>query len=191
MSLETIPSINLIIGPMYSAKTTELVRRLSIYNDIGKRCVYVNTCLDDRSESVFSSHNKTIGNLPFDSLKVEDLRSVDISRYDVIGVDEAQFFQNLKGVVLDWVENRGKILVVAGLNGDFSRAPFGGIVDLLPYCDGVMMLSPFCASCISRGIMRSAHFTKRKKGVLGGVVVVGGKGSYDPVCRDCYLASDS
>jgi thymidine kinase len=176
---------------MYSAKTTELLRRLSIYNDIGKRVVYINTCLDDRSESTFSTHNKTIGSLPFNSLKVENLRSVDVSQYDVIGVDEAQFFQNLKDVVLDWVENRGKILVVAGLNGDFSRAPFGGIADLLPYCDGVMMLSPFCALCISKGSMRSAHFTMRKKGVSGGVVVVGGKGCYDPVCRDCYLASDS
>jgi thymidine kinase len=189
MSLETCPSINLIIGPMYSAKTTELLRRLSIYNDIGKRVIYVNTCIDDRTDTAFSTHNKTIGKLPFDSVKVEDLRSIDVSYYDVVGIDEAQFFPNLKDIVLDWVEKRGKILVVAGLNGDFVRSPFGGILDLLPYCDGVVMLSPFCTSCISKGQMRSAHFTKRKRGVSGGVVLVGGKASYDPVCRDCYLDS--
>jgi thymidine kinase len=99
-----------------------------------------------------STHNVTIGNIPFDSIKIEMLGLCDISKYDVIAIDEAQFFRDLKNIVVDWVETQKKIVIVAGLNGDFRRQPFGEINELIPYCDAITKLTAFCVSCRKKGL---------------------------------------
>lgn len=185
MSLTCHSSLDIIFGPMYSNKTTEVIRRLIIFHDIGLKVLYINTTLDDRSDQAFSTHNQTIGKIPFDALKTKCLSTQNIDKYDVIAVDEAQFFNDLKTAVLDWVENKGKSVIIAGLNGDFRRQPFGQIIDLIPYADSVTKLTPYCSSCIKKGEMKTAHFTKRTAASQS-EILIGGKESYIPVCRKCY-----
>ena len=62
MSFDSIASIDMIIGPMYAGKTTELLRRLSIYKEMGLRCCYINSDKDNRSSGSFSTHNKVLQN---------------------------------------------------------------------------------------------------------------------------------
>jgi thymidine kinase len=178
-------SLELIIGPMMCSKTTELIRRLTIYHELGLNVLYVNTLLDSRSELNFSTHNKTIGTIFFDAIKVSSLDEVNVENYDVIGIDEAQFFKELKKNVLTWTDLKKKIVIVAGLNGDYKRDKFGEILDIIPLCDKLTKLSSFCTECSKSGKIRDAHFTKRtvnddKK------VLIGGNESYTPTCRDCY-----
>jgi len=189
MNLPFTPSIDVITGPMYCGKTTEIMRRLVIYHEMDMRVLYVNTKLDTRTETAFSSHNKTIGAVPFDTLKVTDLKECDIRHYDVIAIDEAQFFDHLKDTILNWTEKEGKIVIVAGLNGDYQRKPFGELNDLFPYCDTITKLTPFCMLCKrNRGACQTispAQFSKRLV-ASDEEVLIGGKDMYIPVCRKCY-----
>ena len=101
------PSLNLIIGPMYAGKTTELLRRLNIYQEFGFKTLYVSSSLDSRSNLPFSTHNpllKSIGKI--DSIKVKNLFDVNFEQYNVIGIDEGQFFSDLKNYVTSSI-NKG------------------------------------------------------------------------------------
>jgi thymidine kinase len=150
------------------------------------KVLYLNSSKDNRTPDSFSTHNCTIGTLPFESVKTDDLK-VDIQNFDVIGVDEAQLFTNLKSSVLNWVENEKKIVIISGLNGDFRRKPFGEVNELVSYCDSVTKLTPFCISCKRyNNTIRAAHFTKRTTGDES-TVLIGGKDLYIPTCRECFL----
>jgi len=187
MNLSFIPSIDIITGPMYCGKTTETIGKLIVYHEIGMRTLYVNTKMDTRSDNAFSTHNKTVGSVPFDCVKVEDLRECKVENYDVIAIDESQFFDNLKDIVLDWVERQNKIVIISGLSGDFQRNKFGQIVDLFPYADTVTKLSSFCMECKkNENKITPAHFTKRTVHA-DSKILIGGKESYIPVCRKCFL----
>lgn len=149
--------------------------------------LYVNSTKDTRSNNAFSTHNCTIGQIPFDSIKVENLEDVKIDNYEVIAIDEASFFSNLKNTVIDWVEKHDKIVIVAGLSGDYQRRPFGEINDLIPFCDSITKLTAFCVNCKNtQNIIKPAHFTKRIV-QSDEKVLVGGKGMYIPVCRKCFI----
>jgi len=114
------------------------------------------------------------------------LDGFDVSKYDVIAVDEAQFFRDLKENVLKWVEKMKKIVIVGGLNGDFKRDNFGRINELISYCDTITKLNSFCVLCRKRGIMKAGLFSKRVNLEDDSTVLIGGKDVYLPTCRECF-----
>ena len=179
-------SLDLIIGPMFSGKTTELIRRLNTFKSIGQRCLYINSKIDDREDGNFSSHNKTINDVGVDSVKVQELSHINFNDYDVIGIDESQFFlfADLMSNVMTLVEDEGKYVIMSGLNGDFTRKKFGYILDFVPVCSDIVMLHPLCKVCGEKGIINNACFSKKlttsKKVVEAGY-------NYSAVCRKCYL----
>lgn len=188
MNLESFPSIHIIIGPVQSGKTTELIRRLMISHLVGKKVLYINSVLDTRSTEFFSTHNLSIRDVPFKGVKLDKLSGYDISEYEVIGVDESQFFDDLKVNVLQWVETFGKMVVVCGLDGDYKRENFGHISELLSYCDSVSKLHAFCMSCRKKGESGLGIFSKRLV-ENSSSVLIGGEEMYLPVCRKCYVSS--
>jgi thymidine kinase len=194
MDLSIVPGINIILAPMYAGKTTEILRRLMIYHEMGMKVLYINSGKDTRSGDVFSSHNCTIGNIPFDAIKLERLANLSEQaefQHDVIAVDEAGLFPDLKEHVMKWVEVYDKIVIVAGLNGDFKRDPFGQVNELIPLCDSIIKLTPFCINCKKNyGIVKAGLFTRRIV-QSDETILIGGKDSYIPVCRDCYLDYDT
>lgn len=185
------PSIDLIIGPMFSGKTTELFRRLTIFLDATFSLIYINSILDTRNEDVASSHNSSLTlKLPgLTMLKIDSLMSVveSCKAYDIIVIDEGQFFPDLKAFCLVMSETCKKKVIVAGLNGDFQRNPFGQINDLIPVCDNITKLYPFCKKCIEKKILKHALFSKRTNTSNSDVILVGNKTEYIPVCRSCYI----
>lgn len=193
-SINIESSLDLIIGPMYSGKTTELIRRLNIYAaTMHLKVLYVNAKIDTRSSNEFSTHNPmflSLGDLK--AVKIEKLSDLaNPSVYDVIGIDEAQFMPDLEEYVMKFVEEYKIKVIVAGLNGDHMRRPFGQVLDLIPLCDNIQKLSPFCVPCCNQDkIIKKAPFTKR---IVSGTdtVVIGGKETYIPVCRECYLSQKS
>ena len=96
--------IDLIIGPMYSAKTTELIRRLTIYAELGLKVLYINSGLDDRDTKegeFFSTHNPTLQFTSLDSAKITSIKTqrlndilISACSFDIIGIDEAQLFSD-------------------------------------------------------------------------------------------------
>lgn len=107
-----------------------------------------------------------------------------IQEADCIGIDEGQFFPDLVQFCEE-MANKGKVLVIAALDGTFQRKPFGSVLDLVPMAEDVIKLSAVCMQC-----HRPASFTKRTVNDTA-VEVIGGADKYISVCRSCFQGSGS
>ena len=173
-------SLHLVLGPMASGKTTELLRRASTAVAMGLKVGYFNSHLDTRSLEEISSHRPTMKEEGITYLKVASL-PVSVSEFDLILLDEAQFFDSLYSTVEHWL-TQGKEIVIAGLNGDYQRKAFGQILSLIPLCSSLQLLTAYCRSCAELDhCLVPAPFTKR---VVPGnsQILIGGTESYQPVC---------
>lgn len=185
--------LDIIVGPMYSGKTNKLMSELNVYATMGASVLYINNSLDNRSQEDFSTHNPMVTSLGIiDGCKTENLYDIysKCKNYLIIGIDEAQFFPDLKNFVLDLVEKEGKRVIVAGLNGDFKRESFGQILSLVSYCDRFTKLSSFCKICADHKKIKEAHFShllKNIDNIKDDNICIGGKSEYIPLCRECYL----
>ena len=117
--------IELIMGPMFSGKSTELLRRLNRHEFAGNRVLLVKHQADMRykgSESRVVTHdqNSRKAQLSTDDL-TRDLTDEILSNYDVLGIDEAQFFDKEILTIVESIANSGKIVILAGLDGSFHR----------------------------------------------------------------------
>lgn len=168
-------SLRIIMGNMFSGKTSEMIRRLKRYKVIGKRVVVVNSQKDIRSsEEVLRTHD----NVTFRCIKTNDLNDVNTEGCDVVAIDEAQFFTGLKTFVEKELTT-GKTILLAGLDGDYKQRKFGELLDCIPLADEVTKLTAMCMDCMDG---TQGPFTKRivksKK-----LELVGGDDMYKAVCR--------
>lgn len=168
-------SLKIIMGNMFSGKTTELIRRLKRYKVIGKRILVLNSSLDTRSsDEVLKTHD----NSKFECLKVSNLEDVDYSKVDIIAVDEAQFFSDLKSFV-EKVLTDNKTILLAGLDGDYKQEKFGEIIDCIPLADKVFKITAMCMEC-----MDGTHGPFTKRIVQNDKLeLVGDHDIYKAVCR--------
>jgi thymidine kinase len=185
-------------GNMFSGKTTALNGELSDLSVQNLRVIKLTHQVDQRTDVAISdesgsTHNPCYNKLPPNIIcrQVTSLREVDVSKFHVIGVDEAQFFDDLVEAVEYWVEILGKHVRVAGLNGDFQKRKFGHILDLIPKADESRHLHARCRICMDeleqlnfRGniLSISGPFTKRL-GLSTSQIEIGGASKYIPVCR--------
>ena len=168
-------SLKIIMGNMFSGKTTELVRRLKRYDIIGKRIMVVNSNKDTRSpHEVLQTHDNT----KYNCIKTDDLNNLNYESVDVIAIDEAQFFTGLKKFVENVLESK-KTIILAGLDGDYKQRKIGEIIECIPLADKVFKISAMCMEC-----MDGTHgpFTKR---IVKNeeTELIGGKEMYKAVCR--------
>lgn len=98
---------------------------------------------------------------------------------EVIGIDEGQFYPDLVECVEQWAD-AGKIIIIAALDGDFRRKPFGRVLELVPLAEHVTKLSAVCTGC-----GRDAAFTKRTVAAMQ-LQLIGGSEAYVPNCRQCF-----
>jgi thymidine kinase len=181
--------LELILGPMFSGKTTQIIQIHNNYSYIGKKVVVINFSEDKRyHDTMLSTHDrKMIPCILSDDL-VDNWSNTlnphysEMNEADVILINEGQFFKGLKEVVIDMIEKQGKIVYICGLDGDFKRQKFGELLDLIPYCDKVTKLTSLCSVCRNgkKGLF-SCRVTKET------AQVVIGSDNYKPLCRSCYL----
>lgn len=182
-------SIEIIVGPMFSGKSTELIRRCNNYEAIGFNVLIINHVLDTRCEqnSVQTHSNNTKKAIKCEKLMELDISHIKSSKINVIAIDEAQFFKDL----LDFVkimETKDIILLIAGLDGDCKRNPFGDILSCIPYCDQVTKLN---AMCMVRKDGTLGAFTKRISNLENeNQIDVGGSDKFIAVCRKEYLRNN-
>jgi len=188
----------LIYGPMMSGKSSRLMFEISVYSKFVK--VLLITCeLDERelnvaqignNKSFITTHNNIFRNLS-DNVdcvrsKIDQLENIDFLNYDVIAIDEAQFYPGLNKIVRNWVNNHGKFVLVCGLVGDYKNNQFGEMLNLIPFCDfNPIILTAKCKECVDNdGTIKKAHFTKKYTDVeFENTVDIGGSEKYYPVCR--------
>ena len=194
--------LELIIGPMYSGKTSRLV-------EIYKQCKFcdisvavINHSIDTRyddeeDESLLSTHDKVkipciktekLFDIWSDNISLEeDIKTiprikdkVNVATSEVILINEGQFFQDLEEFVKILLKYDKKVYV-CGLDGDFERKKFGQILDIIPLCDKVTKLTSLCSICKNgnTGIFSKRISTETEQTVVG-------SDNYIPVCRSCY-----
>jgi len=175
--------LELILGPMFSGKSTELIKNVRLNKILSKKVLVLKPIIDNRYDSNrIVSHNKD----KEDCIAVSDLIDIKddfIKSYDVIIIDEGQFFKSLKLRVLKWTEMFYKYVIVGGLDGDYQRNPIGEILDLIPYAD---KYHKFCALCKYCNDGTKAIFSKRISN-FGDQILIGSDDYYVPVCRYHFL----
>tara|TARA_B100000795_G_C22606753_1_gene363439 strand:- start:140 stop:697 length:558 start_codon:yes stop_codon:yes gene_type:complete len=181
---QQVGSINLIIGCMFSGKSTETIRLIRRYKTMNnKNILVINHKLDTRyGESVISSHDK----VQYKCISLENLNDVkennEYNKADVIFIEEGQFFKDLYEFVTNAADYENKTIYVTGLDGDYKRNVFGDICKLIPHAENVTKLKALCSICKDGTF---ANFTKRiiKDDKLE---LIGNNDIYIPTCRLHY-----
>lgn len=175
--------IEVIAGSMFSGKTEELIRRLRRAEYAKLKVEIFKPQIDVRySEKEVVSHNSnSIRSTPVPSSSNILLLANNV---DVVGIDEAQFFDNGLPEVCSALADKGIRVIVAGLDMDFKGRPFGPMPNLFAIAEFVTKVHAICMQC---GDL--AQFSHRKT-VSEDVVLLGEKDTYQPLCRKCYGISE-
>ena len=173
-------TLSIIMGNMFSGKTSELIRRLKRLKVIGKKILVINSAKDTRSpDEVLKTHD----NVQFDCHKVHDLFSlVDRSAFreaEIIAIDEGQFFPRLKKFI-EYCIFENKEIILAGLDADCFQRKFGEVIDCIPLASEVTKLSALCKYCRHGN---PGPFTKR---IIDDTTLelIGGSDMYVAVCHE-------
>ncbi len=178
--------IEVITGPMFAGKTEELLRRINRLQYAKKRIVVFKPVIDNRfAEGEVVSHDKNsirsvnINHIDeiFDYVKVET---------DVIAIDEVQFLQPQTVRVLEALADKGKCVIVSGLDMDFRGEPFSFMPELLAMAEQVTKLTAVCLECGALATRTQRIIDGKPAKYMDPVVMIGASESYEARCRKCH-----
>ena len=171
--------IEVICGSMFSGKTEELIRRLNRARIAQQKVEIYKPMIDTRysEENVVSHDSNSVASTPVESSQSILLMATEA---DVVGIDEAQFFDEGLIEVCNTLANRGKRIIIAGLDMDFKGVPFGPMPALCAIAEDVTKVHAICVRCGNL-----AHVSHR---IVAGdkQVMLGELQEYEPLCRHCY-----
>jgi len=188
--------IHLFSGTVKGGKTKQLIALAETISYHGP-VLYVNTTVDSRSHTPYSSHSVLLEPEVEHNLKTRiDMRKLatfdelfsvgDLSKYAAVIIDEAQFWKGLRDAVLNIAEQYGCDVYVGGLFADSNRNPFGEMHELVSIADSVTILgTTLCKFCSEVGVKTPALFSYRAEDRTGQQLQIGT--DYHPVCRLHYL----
>ena len=171
--------IEVVCGSMFSGKTEELIRRMKRAKFAKQKVEIFKPSIDTRysDEDVVSHDQNSIHSTPIESSGSLLLLASDI---DVVGIDEAQFFDNGLVEVCNELANRGVRVIVAGLDMDYKGVPFGPIPALCAIADEVTKVHAICVRCGALAYVSHRLISNDRR------VLLGEKDEYEPLCRECY-----
>ncbi|MBS0000801.1 MAG: thymidine kinase [Cyclobacteriaceae bacterium] len=172
--------IEVITGAMFSGKTEELIRRLNRAIIARQKVEIFKPVIDTRYHPHFVvSHNES----QIRSTPVQFANDILLlaEESEVIGIDEAQFFDDNLVNIANQLADKGKRLIIAGLDMDFQGKPFGPMPQLMAIAEFITKVHPICIRC-GQIASYSHRLTTSDK-----TVMVGEMESYEPLCRSCYL----
>ena len=189
--------LDMILGPMFSGKTTKLLEIMDVFDKQGIKYIAVKPNIDDRynetdKNNFIVSHNFTkreckvtsdLKDIFYEIQKNKTIESTRSESVQYVLIDEAQFFKNLYNFCIACLEFLNINVVVTGLDGDFMRKPMGEILDLLPIANTITKLSSKChhEGCNDPGIFSHRIVADQSQ------VLIGGSDKYVPLCRGHYL----
>ena len=172
--------LKIIIGPMFSGKTTELIRIYNRYKAAELKVLAINYKDDIRYHStLMSTHNKQM--IPSINCKtLSEIDYDDIQNYDIILINEGQFFEDIYKYVDILVNKLNKRVYVCGLDGDFQRKKFGHIFDIIPIADDIIKIKGICNKCkMNDSIFTYRKVNNKEQKIIGNDIYLG-------LCRKCY-----
>jgi thymidine kinase len=170
--------IEVICGSMFSGKTEELIRRLKRVKIANLKAEIFKPAVDTRydEQKIVSHDENKIHSTPIENSQTILLLAQDV---DVVGIDEAQFFDDQITAVCEALALKGMRVIVAGLDMDYQGRPFGQMPNLLAIADYITKLHAICVVC---GNIANVSYRKVN---TGGQVLLGEKDIYEPRCRVC------
>lgn len=180
--------IILILGPMFSSKTTTCIAYVKKYSFSNKKCMFIGHSWDDRyrteSKTGIMTHDKIFA----EGFNTNDLTYMEkeIENHDVIGIDEIQFFDSNSIDLIKKYSDQGKIFVCSGLNGDYNRKCFESVYSLIGMASDIIFLKAVCVNC-SKHIDNGVFSYKKVLVESNNNVDIGGIDKYIPVCESCYV----
>ncbi len=171
--------IEVVCGSMFSGKTEELIRRLKRAKIANLKVEIFKPQIDTRyhETEVVSHDSNSITSTPVSSSQNILLLSSDV---EVVGIDEAQFFDDGLPDVCEQLANRGIRVIIAGLDMDFLGRPFGPIPALLAKAEYITKVHAICVRC---GTLANHSYRLVESDTK---VLLGEKESYEPRCRECF-----
>ena len=171
--------IEVVCGSMFSGKTEELIRRMKRAQFAKQNVEIFKPGVDNRydEEKVVSHDANEIHSTPVPSSSNIPILATDV---DVVGIDEAQFFDDGLIAVCNQLANSGIRVIVAGLDMDFKGVPFGPMPGLMACAEYVTKVHAICMKC---GDLANHSF---RKGEQEELVLLGEVDQYEPLCRSCY-----
>ena len=191
---KNIGKLDIIMGTMFSGKTSYLLNKISLLVELDLKVLYINIDFDDRSNLEFSTHNPILNNIDFKlknkinenltMIKVRDLSNITFDSYDIIMIDEAHFFDDIIKFTKKLLDNK-KHVIIATLIADFKGNKFGKVLDLIPICDEITRLESYCIECSKQKKINKAIYSKRITKNKESIDI-GGSDKYIAVCREHY-----
>ena len=174
--------MEVICGCMFSGKTEELIRRLKRVQIAGQKAEIFKPAIDVRYDlvDIVSHDEKRIRSTPVDNYYNILLLASEV---DVVGIDEAQFFDEGIVEVLELLMLRGIRVIVAGLDMDYTGKPFGPVPALLARAEYITKLHAICVKC---GDIANYSYRIPK---IDDKILLGEKDVYEPRCRSCFYES--
>ena len=180
-------SLIVISGPMFSNKSGELLRLATVHRIAGRRVALFKHSLDDRYEGTDSI--STHGGMSMEAEPVSNSAEIGLLATDVdlVGIDEAQFFDDGLAALAGRLVDSGLTVIAAGLDRDFRGDPFGPMPALMAAADEVMKLKAVCMKCRSfEGSMTQRLIDGRPAPRSSPLILVGAAESYEARCRSCH-----
>ena len=179
--------LELILGPMWSGKTSMLLTYYRQFCFCKLKVCVINFKADDRySETMLSTHDKQmipcIMGFSMEEIMKNPENANKINECDVILINEGQFFHDIVQFTTRRVEELHKKVYICGLDGDFRREKIGKLIDLIPISDKVTKLRALCGKCKDG---TPAPFSFRNSSSTE-QVLIGSDDIYVPLCRKCY-----
>ena len=172
--------IEVICGSMFSGKTEELIRRLKRAKIAKQNVEIYKPKIDTRYNNVdIVSHDGNV--IPSKPVETSEEILFYAQGVDVIGIDEAQFFDSELTNVCNMLADQGIRVIVAGLDMDFQRVPFGPMPSLIASAEYVDKVHAICVSCGNLAQYSHRTVVNEKR------ILLGETDSYEPLCRSCYL----
>ncbi len=180
-------SIEVIVGPMYAGKTEELIRRINRAKIAELNVLSFKPKIDNRynSNSIISHNGKEADCYVVET--IEEMRDLaDNEKFDVMSIDEIQFFPKEVVEFCQEIADSGKRVIVSGLDMDFKGKPFHIVPEIMAVAEHVSKLTAVCMKC-KRPATRTQRIVNGKPAKASDpVVLVGAKESYEARCRICH-----
>ena len=178
--------VKIFIGPMFSKKTSSLIDEIDKYVIANKMCIMVKFQRDNRYDdnNIVTHSGRTCNKVRIlNTIMIADILD-KLMQYDVIGIDESQFYPDC-AMTVNYLANNNKIVICSGLNADYKGELFPEIGKIIAIAEKVVKLEAVCMLCY-----RNSSFTM-KTGGSDKQIEIGGKEMYSTVCRTCMWNKDS
>lgn len=173
--------VEVICGSMFSGKTEELIRRLKRAEFAKQKIQIFKPQIDTRYDAlkVVSHQGTEIISMPVQNSQNIQL-AVDVVNTDVVGIDEAQFFDTGLVDVVNYLANNGVRVIIAGLDMDYKAQPFGVMPQLLSTAEYVTKVHAICVHC------GNLAYVSHRTALSDNLILLGETEHYQPLCRKCF-----